>query len=109
MPRHALPAATAVELSGLVEYAPDSVISRVLSRGPAGSLTLFAFDSGEMINEHATPCDAMALVLDGSAGFIIDGKNIQVSAGQMVFMPASVAHSIYATERFKMLLIMMRG
>ena len=54
-------------LAALVDYTPGSIVSRVLHRGGSGSITLFAFDSGQDVGEHTTACDAYALVLDGHA------------------------------------------
>jgi quercetin dioxygenase-like cupin family protein len=98
-----------IGLAPLVDYAPGSIVSRVLHRGAAGSITLFAFDSGQDVSEHTTACDAYALVLDGRADLNVGGERARAEAGQVVMLPAGVPHSIRAPERFKMLLIMMRS
>jgi quercetin dioxygenase-like cupin family protein len=39
----------------------------------------------------------------------IGGQPQGVSAGEIIIMPANVPHALEADERFKMLLIMIRG
>ena len=48
-------------------------------------------------------------VATGTAKITIGGKENTVSAGQMLIMPANVSHALHAAERFKMLLVMIRG
>ena len=39
----------------------------------------------------------------------IEGKQLDVAAGQMIIMPADKPHALTAAERFKMLLTMIRS
>jgi quercetin dioxygenase-like cupin family protein len=104
-----LPAAEAVGLAGLVEYAEGSIVSRTLVDGDAGTLTLFAFDAGQGLSEHSAPFDAIVQVLDGEAELTIGGQGVRAAAGELVRMPANVPHAVKATRRFKMLLTMLRS
>jgi len=96
-------------LADLIDYADDSVISKTLLDKPAGTLTLFAFAAGQKLSEHTSPYDAVVQVVDGMARIVIDGDPAQVSAGQIVIMPANVPHAVMADEGFKMLLTMIRS
>jgi quercetin dioxygenase-like cupin family protein len=96
-------------LDELVEYAPGSVVSRTVIKRPVGTVTLFSFDTGQGLSEHTAPFDALVQILDGGAELTIGGKVVKVEAGQTVLMPADVPHSVHAAQRFKMLLIMIRG
>lgn len=103
-----IPFSEAVELDSLVDYKDGSVISRTLSAKPHINITLFAFDAGEEISAHTSPGDAMVQVLDGEAIVNIDGKQIPVSKGQTVVMPANIPHAVSASTRFKMLLTVVK-
>ena len=103
-----VPASTALEVGSLVEYSPDSIVSRTLAEKNGGTLTAFAFDESQSLSEHTTPYDAFVQVLDGTALLIIGGDEVEVSAGEMALMPADVPHAVRAPERFKMLLTMLR-
>jgi quercetin dioxygenase-like cupin family protein len=104
-----MPAAEAVSLADLVQYAEGSIVSRAIAQRPVGSLTLFAFDEGQALSEHTAPFDALVQVLDGSVELTIGGKAVLAEAGQSVLMPANVPHAVNARRRFKMLLSMIRG
>ena len=101
--------ATVVEPSGLVAYQDGAVVSRTIVKKPTGTITVFAFDQGQALSEHAAPFDAMVQVLDGEAELTIEGKPFRVAAGQMLILPADKPHAVKAVERFKMLLTMVRS
>jgi len=110
-PAAVLPACVAKnrDLNSLIEYAPDSIVSKTLLDKPVGAVTLFAFDAGQKLSEHTTPYDALVQVIDGAAAITIAGKTKKVSAGQIIIMPANVPHAVAAERKFKMLLIMIRA
>lgn len=93
----------------LVDYSTDAVVSKTVLDKPAGTITLFAFDKGQGLSEHTAPYDAVVMIFEGSAKLTIGGQTQSVCAGQIIIMPADVPHAVYAQERFKMLLIMIRS
>lgn len=99
----------AIKTASLVEYQADAVVSRTLIDKTVGTLTLFAFDKGQGLSEHTAPYDAFVYILDGQAEIIISGKSLNVAQGDMVIMPANKPHALNATQRFKMLLVMIRA
>jgi quercetin dioxygenase-like cupin family protein len=100
--------AKAQDLNALIDYAPDAVVSKTILDKNVGTITLFAFDKGQRLSEHTAPYHATVQVIDGKGVFTIDGKDIQAAAGQILIMPANIPHAVYASEKFKMLLIMIR-
>jgi len=92
-----------------VAYAEGSIVSKILLRNEKGNVTLFAFDKGEVLSEHTAPYDAIVQVLDGKSEVIIDGKPHELVAGESIIMPANIPHALTAIEKFKMLLIMIKG
>ena len=98
-----------VGLADLLEYQDGAVVSRALIDRETGTVTLFAFDEGEGLSEHTAPFDALVHVLDGEAEVTISGKPFRVKQGEMIIMPADEPHALRAAERFKMLLVMIRG
>ena len=93
----------------LVNYSADSIVSKTLVDRKSGTLTLFAFDRGQGLSEHVAPFDAVVQILEGRARITIAGRELTARAGDMVIMPANVPHALKAREKFKMLLIMIRG
>lgn len=96
------------ELKNLVEYQEGVVASRTVIDKKAGTVTIFAFDKEQGLSEHIAPYDALVYALDGEAEVIVSGKMQQLSNGEMIVMPAGAPHSLKATEKFKMMLIMIR-
>jgi quercetin dioxygenase-like cupin family protein len=84
------------------------VVSKTLVKKSTGTITLFAFDKGQELSEHTAPFDAVVEIVDGEAEVIVGGTSLAVKAGEMVIMPANIAHAVKAPKRFKMLLTMIR-
>ncbi len=101
--------AKAQGLAGLVEYSADSIVSKTILDKGAGTITLFAFDKGQRLSEHSAPFDAVVEVVDGEGIITIDGEDILVGTGELIIMPGNVPHSVSASEKFKMLLTMIRA
>ncbi|PKK91544.1 MAG: cupin domain-containing protein [Candidatus Wallbacteria bacterium HGW-Wallbacteria-1] len=95
-------------LAELVQVSESSVVSRTIMKNNAGTVTLFAFDSGEGLSEHMAPFDAMVTALEGSATVTISGKPLELVTGNAVIMPANEPHAIKALTPFKMMLVMIR-
>ncbi len=93
-------------MASLVDYEDKAVVSRTIIDKKAGTVTLFAFDSGQVLSEHSAPFDAMVYVVDGEADVAISGKNFHMKQGDMIIMPENRPHSLKAAKKFKMLLTM---
>jgi len=97
-----------LNMKDLVSYQTGSVVSRTLIGKSAGTVTVFAFDSGQGLSEHTAPFDAMVQIIDGTADITIEGALFKVKQGEMIIMPANRPHALKANEKFKMILIMIR-
>jgi quercetin dioxygenase-like cupin family protein len=98
-----------VQLDQSVDYAENSIVSKAIIKSKPGNITLFAFDKGQELSEHTAPFDAMVQVLDGSVEIKIADERHALDKGSSIIMPADVPHAVKATERFKMLLTMIKG
>jgi len=96
-------------LKDLLDYQDGSVVSREVIKKETGTVTLFAFDKGQGLSEHTAPFDAMVQILDGAASIKISGKEHIVNSGEFIIMPANEPHALDATERFKMMLVMIKS
>lgn len=103
-----MPFSEPVDFANQVDYAEGRVVSRTLAQNPALSMTLFAFDKGEEVGTHSAPGDALAYILDGEARITIGDKTMDVPAPMAVVMPSNIPHSLLATHRFKMLLVLVK-
>jgi quercetin dioxygenase-like cupin family protein len=96
-------------LRELLHYQEGSIVSRVVLKNPAGTVTVFAFDQGESLSEHTAPFDALVLILDGEAEIKIAGHEYRLREGESLIMPANRPHAVRAATKFKMLLVMIKG
>lgn len=92
-----------------VAYQEGSVVSRQITKTDAGNVTLFAFDGGQELSEHTAPFDALVHILEGTAEVRISGRKYALSAGDAIVMPGGEPHAVKASQRFKMLLTMIRA
>ena len=92
----------------LVQTQAGAVVSRTLVQKKSGTLTLFAFDTGQALSEHTAPFDATVVVLDGEADITISGHVHPVKKGDLLIMPANEPHGLKARTPFKMMLVMIR-
>jgi len=99
----------AVRLISQISYQEGSIVSRTLIDKTTGTLTLFAFDKGQGLSEHKAPFDAMVYIIDGEAEITISGKSQIVRQGEVIIMPANEPHALRGTQRFKMMLVMIKS
>jgi len=98
-----------VRLTDLADYQGSSVVSRTIIDRKTGTVTFFAFDKGQGLSEHTVPFDALVYLLEGEAEIVISGNPIAMRGGEMVIMPANKPHALRATEKFKMILTMIKS
>ena len=100
--------AKVLDVESLIQYQDSAIVSRILLKKKTGNIPVFAFDKDQELSEHTAPFDALVQVIDGKANVIINGKPHKLSAGQMIIMPAKIPHALYADEKFKMILTMIK-
>lgn len=96
-------------LAESVNYAEGAIVSKIITKKDTGNLTLFAFDKGQGLSEHSASFDAVIQVIEGTGEIFINKVSYKVESGNFIIMPANVPHSVNANEKFKMLLIMIKG
>lgn len=101
--------AKVASLEELIAYQTGAVVSRTLIKKSAGTVTLFAFDTEQELSEHTAPYDAMVYLVEGELDLTISGKPFQLVGGQVMLLPAGQPHALKATQRSKMLLVMIRA
>jgi quercetin dioxygenase-like cupin family protein len=93
----------------LINYQAGSVVSRTIVNQKAGTVTLFAFDRDQELSEHTAPYDALVNLLEGEAEITISGQPYHLNTNDMIILPANQPHALKATQRFKMILTMIRS
>ncbi len=97
-----------LNLENITEYQDGAIVSKMVIAKKSGTVTHFSFAKGEGLSEHTAPFDAMVYIVNGSAKIVISGEEFIVNKGETIIMPANEPHALYAVEKFKMLLIMVK-
>ena len=87
----------------IIEYVPNSVVSKTIIRKTTGNISVVAFDTGEALPEKISPFDTFIQILEGNAEVLIDEKSNVLQPGQAIIIPAHTSSIVKANERFKML------
>jgi quercetin dioxygenase-like cupin family protein len=99
----------AAQLNNLIDFQGGSIVSKEIIKKPGGTVTLFAFDAGQGLSEHAAPFDAMVQAVEGEVEITLSGKPHLLKTGDMIVMPAGEPHALKAITKFKMLLVMIKS
>lgn len=87
----------------IIEYVPNSVVSKTILKKTSGNISVSSFDTGEELAEKTAPFDTFIQIIDGAAEIIINDKQYQLKLGEGIVIPAHASHSINANQQFKMI------
>ena len=87
----------------IIEYVPNSVVSKTIIRKTTGNISIVAIDIGEALAEKISPFDTYIQVIEGVAEVVIDEKPNILQTGQAIIIPAHTSNIVRANERFKMI------
>ena len=100
---------TAVHWTEELLIQSDAIVSKTLIEQKTGTLTVFAFDEGQALSEHAAPFDAFVHILSGKMEISLNKRAVAVNSGESLIMPANVPHALTAKTATRMLLVMIRS
>jgi quercetin dioxygenase-like cupin family protein len=87
----------------IIEYIPNSIVSRTILKKSTGNVSLMSLDSGEALTEKISPFETFIQIIDGRAEITIDGIKHTLETGQGIIIPAHKSQIVSAYERFKMI------
>jgi quercetin dioxygenase-like cupin family protein len=87
----------------IIEYVPNSVVSKTIIRKTTGNISVVAIDTGEMLPEKISPFDTFIQIIEGNAEVFIDEKSNKLQTGEAIIIPAHTSNTVRANERFKMI------
>lgn len=87
----------------IVEYVPNSILTKTILRKTTGNVTVSSLDAGEELTEKTLPFDMFVQIIDGTAEVIINEKKYKLQLGEGIIVPAHSSHCFNANEQFKMI------
>lgn len=93
-------------LAGLVPYQEGKVVNMDIVHNDKMKFVVMAFDIGTGLSEHAAPGEAIVFALDGEGVIGYEGKEHPIKAGENFHFAKGGLHSVKATGKFKMALLL---
>ncbi|MBI2430308.1 MAG: cupin domain-containing protein [Ignavibacteriales bacterium] len=97
-----------INLSTNIQFQKDSIVSKTILKNEGGNVTLFAFDKGQALSEHTAPFDALFFCVEGNFNVSIGEDKHSVVSNELIILPASIPHAVYAAAASKCMLTMIR-
>ena len=93
----------------IIEYMPNSVVTKTIIKKSTGNISVMSFDSGEGLTEKTSPFDTFAQIIEGKADIVIDRVSHVLESGQGIIIPAHLPNYIKPNGRFKMILTIIKS
>ena len=94
------------KLAELVPYAEGKIVNMDVVHNDKMKFVLMAFDAGTGLSEHAAPGEALIFALDVEGVIGYEGKDHPIKAGENFHFAKAGLHSVKATKKFKMALLL---
>ncbi|MDY6117536.1 MAG: cupin domain-containing protein [Anaerovoracaceae bacterium] len=105
MMNEAIKAGEVFRLRDLISYEEDKIMNMAVVDNDKMKLVVMAFDEGTRLSEHAAPGEAIVFALDGEGVIEYEGQEHLIKAGENFHFAKAALHSVKATKKFKMALI----
>ncbi len=93
----------------IIEYVPNSVVSKSILKKLTGNISVMSFDNGEGLTEKTSPFDTFAQIIEGKANIVIDKVSHLLQTGMGIVIPAHAVNYIKPNGRFKMILTLIKS
>ena len=102
----AIKAGEVFRLAELVPYVDGKIVNMDVVHNDKMKFVVMAFDEGTGLSEHAAPGEAIIFALDGEGVIGYEGKDHPIKAGENFHFAKAGLHSVKATKKFKMALLL---
>lgn len=93
----------------IIEYVPNSVVSKTILKKSTGNISVMSFDTGEGLTEKISPFDTFAQIIEGKAEIVINKVSNLLVTGDGIIIPAHAPNYIVPNGRFKMVLTIIKS
>ena len=94
------------KLAGLIPYQDGKIVNMDIVHNDKMKFVVMAFDEGTGLSEHAAPGEAIIFALDGEGVIGYEGTEHPIKAGENFHFAKAGIHSVKATKKFKMALLL---
>ncbi len=93
----------------IIEYVPNSVVTKTILKKSTGNISVMSFDTGEGLTEKTSPFDTFAQIIEGKAEIVIDKIPHKLQTGEGIIIPAHTSNLIKPNGRFKMIITVIKS
>ena len=94
------------DIMEMIDYSKGGIMSKVIEKDDIGDVTLFCMSKETEISEHTSTKPGYVYVVEGDGIFHLEGEEIQMKPGVLIFMDANAKHSLSAKEDTSFILIL---
>lgn len=98
------PTTSTLDLRDHILYPEAGILSTLLLKDTHCQYTLFCLAAGTEISEHTSTRNALVQVIEGQGTLTLNGADISLEPGRLIFMPAHAPHALSALENLSFLL-----
>ena len=91
----------AMHKTSLAQIEPEKMtdlIARQMVNGENATVARLLLARGAVVPRHSHVSEQYSLILSGNLKFVFDDREVEVKAGEVLYIPASVPHSAVAME-----------
>lgn len=96
-------------IDDIIEYVPDSIVSKTILKKLTGIIALASYDSGKELISKVYPFDTFVMLLEGRAAITLNKTVNTIVAFQSIIIPAHQNYVISAVDRFKLLTVTIKS
>lgn len=97
------------EIKKMIDYSEGGITSKVVNRNDTGDVTLFCMAKDTSISTHTSTKSGYVYVIEGGGTFFLEGVEVKMSPGVMIFMDANAKHSLVADKDTSFVLILVKN
>ncbi|MBT3298254.1 cupin domain-containing protein [archaeon] len=94
------------DVSEMIDYSKGGIISKVIEKNDISDVTLFCMSKETEISTHTSTKAGYVYVVEGNGIFNLEGEEIHIKPGILIFMSANAKHSLSAKEDTSFILIL---
>jgi len=93
----------------LIEYPSEGILSKEIIKNEEVDIILFCMAAGKEISEHTSTSNGTVQVIEGDGTFNLEGKDIKMIPGVIIYMKANAVHSLKAEKETSFILTLFNG
>ncbi len=91
-------------INEFIEYPKEGILSKEFIKDKNIDITLFCMAKGSSISEHTSTRGGFVQVIEGEGSFDLEGEEIQMKPGTIIFIKKNSKHSLKAKKNTSFLL-----